>query len=398
MNRSHYFLLALLLLFQFSFSQINNKILDNTLTDIYKQSNFPGFALAIVKGDSTYFAKAYGYANKAAKIPYSLQTIQPIASVSKTFIGLAVMKAIEMGYFTMETDINTLLPFKVVNPNFPNDQIKIKHLVTHTSSLLDNDTTYMNTYGLGSRPKMYLKAFIPEYYTPNGKYYAKQNFSDKHVGTTYAYSNIASALMAYIIEVKSNMFFFNFTEMYLFQPMQMKDTDWYYDFEKWKGRYAKLYMINKPEIPLYYELLNSDSSFKTYACVTYPDGSLKSSVSDLIKYLKAMITGYDKSNRVLNEIYFPDLFKKQFTSAAMPANMDPKEPNRAVFWHYTKKGHIRHTGSDAGVFSFISFNPETKVGTVMLMNTELEGEDNVQSVKDFLKIADAIKVFEESIK
>jgi CubicO group peptidase (beta-lactamase class C family) len=398
MNSSRSIIIILLLFCQLSFSQINNKILDNALNEAYAKSKFPGFALAIVKGDSTYFSKGYGYADKAAKTPYSLQTIQPIGSVSKTFIGLAVMKAIEMGYFTMETDINTLLPFKVVNPNFSNDQIKIKHLVTHTSSLIDKDTTYMNTYGLGSKPKMYLKEFIPEYYTPKGKYYSKQNFSNKHVGTSYAYSNIASALMAYIIEVKSNMFFFNFTEMYLFQPMQMKDTDWYYDFEKWKGRYASLYMINKPEIPLYYELLNPDSSFKTYACVTYPDGSLKSSVSDLTKYLKVMIAGYSHTNRVLNEIDFDGLFKKQFTEVNMPADMDPKEPNRAVFWSYSKRGQIRHTGSDAGVFAFIAFNPKTKVGTVMTMNTELEGEDNVQSVKTFLKIAEALKVFEESIK
>jgi CubicO group peptidase (beta-lactamase class C family) len=398
MYKAQYYLIAFSLFFQWSFSQINNKILDNALNDIYKQSNFPGFALAIVKGDSTYFAKGYGFADKATKTPYSLQTIQPIGSVSKTFIGLAVIKAIEMGYFTMETNINDLLPFKVMNPNFPNDQIKIKHLVTHTSSLIDKDTTYMNTYGLGSKPKMYLKEFIPEYYSVSGKYYSKQNFSDKHVGTTYAYSNIASALMAYIIEVKSNMFFFNFTEMYLLQPMKMKDTDWYYDFEKWKGRYATLYMINKPEIPLYYELLNPDSSFKTYSCVTYPDGSLKSNVSDLTKYLKTMIAGYSHSNRVLNEIDFDGLFKKQFTDATVPAEMDPKEPNRAVFWSYSKRGQIRHTGSDAGVFAFIAFNPKTKVGTVMTMNTELEGEDNVKSVKTFLKIAEAIKIFEESIK
>jgi CubicO group peptidase (beta-lactamase class C family) len=398
MNSSRSIIIILLLFCQLSFSQINNKILDNSLNDIYAKSKFPGFALAIVKGDSTYFAKGYGFADKASKTPYSLQTIQPIGSVSKTFIGLAVMKAIEMGYFTMETNINDLLPFKVVNPNFPEDQIKIKHLVTHTASLIDKDTTYMNTYGLGSKPKMYLKEFIPEYYASKGKFYSKQNFSDKHVGTTYAYSNIASALTAYIIEVKSNMFFFNFTGTYLLYPMKMYDTDWYYDFDKWKGRYATLYMINKPEIPLYYELLNPDSSFKTYSCVVYPDGSLKSSVSDLTKYLKVMMAGYDKSNRVLNEIYFPDLFKKQFTSATMPANMDQKEPNRAVFWSYSKRGQIRHTGSDAGVFSYISFNPTTKIGAVFLMNTELEGEDNVQSVKDFLKIAEAIKVFEESIK
>jgi CubicO group peptidase (beta-lactamase class C family) len=33
------------------------------------------------------------------KITYTIQTIQPIGSVSKTFIGIAVMKAIDQGLF-----------------------------------------------------------------------------------------------------------------------------------------------------------------------------------------------------------------------------------------------------------------------------------------------------------
>ena len=58
-------------------------------------SKLPGFAVAVVKDDAVIFSGAYGFADKAKKTPYTLQTIQPIGSVSKTFIALALMQAIE---------------------------------------------------------------------------------------------------------------------------------------------------------------------------------------------------------------------------------------------------------------------------------------------------------------
>ena len=86
------------------FAQSPDKNLDKNLTKIYKESNFPGFSISIIKGDSTLYTKSYGYANKSKKTPYTLETIQPIGSVSKTFIALALMKSIELGYFTLETN------------------------------------------------------------------------------------------------------------------------------------------------------------------------------------------------------------------------------------------------------------------------------------------------------
>jgi CubicO group peptidase (beta-lactamase class C family) len=106
--------------------------LDLNLTELYKKSNLPGFSLSIVDNNNILYQKCFGFANKETQIPYSNKTIQPIASISKTFIAVSVMKAIEMGYFTMETNINDILPFQVVNPHFPDESLKIKHLVTHT--------------------------------------------------------------------------------------------------------------------------------------------------------------------------------------------------------------------------------------------------------------------------
>lgn len=384
-----------LILLNLGFAQINQQDLDEKLIKIQKKSNLPGFAVAIVKQDSVLFTKGFGFADKNKKTLYTTQTIQPIGSVSKTFIGFAVMKSIDLGYFDLETNINDVLPFKISNPNFPNENIKIKHLVTHTSSLIDNEKTYYNVaYQLKNKPTTALNTFIKDYYEADGKYYKKENFSTFAVGSTYEYSNIASALMAYVIEYKSGMLFSEFTSKYIFEPLKMQSTSWFYN-EKLATKYATLYMVNDPEVALEKQLLNPNKSLKTYSCVTYPDGSLKTTVADLSLYLKAMIQGFDgKDSMLLTSKSFQTLFKSQFNEATMPLQMDKREPNRAVFWAFSKKGDLRHTGSDPGVFALISFNPTTKIGLVMTINTALDGGENIKTIGYFKQIMAAINEFD----
>ncbi|MCP9746849.1 class A beta-lactamase-related serine hydrolase [Lacihabitans sp. CS3-21] len=378
-------------------AQSPDKNLDKSLSKIYKESNFPGFAISILKADTTLFAKSYGFADKSKKTPYTLETIQPVGSVSKTFIALALMKSVELGYFTLESNINDLLPFKIIHPNFPYGIITVRHLATHTSSLLDNEEVYLNeAYQLGNEQNVALGAFLQNYYTKEGKFYSPKNFDLNPIGTNYAYSNIASALMAYIIESKSKITFAEFCQKYIFQPLKMESTDWFYNPEN-EAKYATLYQVNQPESSLEEKMLNADKSLKPYTCITYPDGSLKTSASDLTVFLKAMIKGYFSNDTlIIGKSAYQTLFAKQFNEKNMPTHMDNKEPNRAIFWAYARKGELRHTGSDPGVFAFISFHPVTKIGRIMTLNASLEGGENQKTVASFMKVIAALDSFEEA--
>ena len=390
-------------LFAFLFFSCNAQKVDNnldkSLTPIYKNSNFPGFAITIIRNDSVLFSKSYGFANKEKKIPYTLETLQPIGSVSKTFIALALIKSVELGYFTLETDINTILPFKVTNPNFPTSSINVNQLATHTSSLLDNEETYYKVgYQLGNKPTIELGAFLKDYYSKSGKYYSTKNFDLSPIGSNYSYSNIAASLMAYIIEIKSRMSFADFTKKYIFEPLKMNSTDWFYN-KMYENKCATLYQVNGPESELERIILNTDKSLKPYCCVTYPDGSLRSSANELTLYLKEMMKGYfTNDSTIIKNKFYKKMFEKQFNEKNMPTNMDFKEPNRGIFWAYSKRGDIRHTGSDAGVFAFVSFNPTTKIGRVMTLNASLEGGENKKTVGYFKKIIEELDKFEGSLK
>lgn len=102
------------------------------LSRISKKSNLVGFGVAIVNKDSIVYAKGFGYAEKETKTPYTIHTVQPIASISKTLLAVALMKAQEMGKLRLNDPINDYLPFKIYNPNFPNENITIRQLANHS--------------------------------------------------------------------------------------------------------------------------------------------------------------------------------------------------------------------------------------------------------------------------
>ncbi len=393
-----YFLITnFLLVCFFCNGQNANNDFNKNLLKIQASSNWPGFAVAIIKNDSVIFSNGYGFANKKNKTPYSIETIQPIGSISKTFIGVAIMKAIEQGYFTLETPINDILPFKIINPYFPNAVIRVKHLATHTSGLIDKESTYIAAYNVGNKPLVELGSFLKECFSVDGKLYSKENFYNAEPNKVYNYSNIAPALAAYLVEIKSKISFADFTTKYIFEPLKMYDTHWFYNKAK-SEKYATLYEINNNDSVLFKFFLNADKSVNTYSCTTYPDGSLKTSASDLSKYLIEMNNGYDGKSTLLTKTSFEMLFKKQFSAIDMPLNMDAKEPNRAIFWAYNKKGKIMHTGSDIGVSAFISFEPDTKIGRIILINADLQGEENFKAVENFKKIIGEIELFEKSLR
>ena len=117
-------LLGTLLLVSFSRCQKEDDIapvrtpeaLNTRLQDIYEQSDFAGFSVSVVKQGEVSFQKSYGQANVAQDVDLTNQTAMNIASISKVFIGVALMKVVEQGKITLETEINKILPFTVTNP------------------------------------------------------------------------------------------------------------------------------------------------------------------------------------------------------------------------------------------------------------------------------------------
>lgn len=105
------------------------------LDSLSKHTLMPGFAVALVSGDTVIYKNGFGYADVESQKPFTTETINAVASVSKTFVAVALMRLVDSGIINLDDPVNTILPYQIINPWFPSDSITIRHLVTHTSTL-----------------------------------------------------------------------------------------------------------------------------------------------------------------------------------------------------------------------------------------------------------------------
>jgi CubicO group peptidase (beta-lactamase class C family) len=374
--------------------QIYSDSLNIALASAFDNSKIPGCAIIITNENDIIYQKSFGYADIKNQKPFNFETTTNIASVSKTFISVALMKAIELGYFSLETDISKILPFKFQNPYYPSDIVRIKHLVTHTSGIIDNDSILTKSYNFiitdktekssiellkeagltGGLSDTTLREFLFNYLNTNGKLYSYNNFSNGKPGKNYIYSNFASALAAYLIELKSNLTFSDFTHKYILTPLRMNKSDWYINNE-----------IKSTRAILYY---NSDLSFPFYTTITYPDGGLVSSASELSFYVKEMIKSLNGTSTLLSNRTTKKMFRPFFKESDNILNYDLEKYNNGVFWELYPDGFIGHPGGDPGVSSFIEFNK--KIGILFLGNSYIDTSEFKNIIKKY-----AIKLSEQ---
>jgi CubicO group peptidase (beta-lactamase class C family) len=120
-------------------NQIAKDALTAELDSIQKSGQINGFAVVMVDQNGILYQNGFELSNMETKEAYTENTIQHIASVSKTLIGIALMKAKEIGKLNLDDPIQDYLPFKVTNLNSPNEIITIRHLATHTSGIKDTE-------------------------------------------------------------------------------------------------------------------------------------------------------------------------------------------------------------------------------------------------------------------
>lgn len=342
------------------------------LQNIQDEQILPGFAVSIFTKDSVLYQKGFGYSNIKARKPYSVQNVQIIASITKTFIGVALMKAVEDGQLDLEDNVNDILPFKVNNPKFPNIPITIRHLATHSSSI---SSTKESDEGYRFETPL-LKEKFPEAHHPllknynktedlsmanyleyklseQGKWYDRNIFTSNKPGASYEYSNLGATLLAYCIELKTGQAFNNFTEKLILNPLKMTSSTWSLD------------QIDEDyEVVYYNEVLNE---VPPYTLVSYPDGGLYSSVSDLTKYFQEMMKGYDGEGKLLRSASFQEMMTKQY---------DDKELTEGLCWDLSMGSDlIGHSGNDFGTSTVAYFSPSTGVGRILFSNISIEKEE-----------------------
>ena len=138
------------------------------------------------------------------------------------------------------------------------------------------------------------------------------------LGTTF----IGAALAAYAIERATGLGFAESTQSGIFRPLGMSSTGWFLS-EVDPARHSRLYdaSAGSPvEIPL-------------YGLATYPDGGLRTSVSDLSRFFLALLNGgMHDGVRILAPPSAGEMQRFQYTPENRPGNVQLAEKNSGIFW------------------------------------------------------------------
>ena len=331
--------------------------LDSLIATQISQNHIPGLASCIVKNNQIIWNRCYGYANIEKSLMVNDSTSFLLASVTKTFTGTAVMQLWEQGLFGLDDNVNNYLPtdVSVINPYYSGNPITFRMLLTHTSSIKYNyNNSYYPLITWGDDSPISLDSFVVNYFTPGGVYYNTSNYNNWAPGAIFEYSNEAITLLGYLTGIIYDTSIFQYCEDHIFNPLRMNHTAWFLSDLDTNNLAMPYVYQNGTYYPIGY-----------FSHPGYPSSLLKSSSSDLARYLMAYINkGELNGVRILNSSTVSLMNTEQYPQIA---------PSQGLIWKLEYKAGLRvwyHGGNQYGTGAYICYSPFKKFGVIILFNRQ----------------------------
>lgn len=175
---------------------------------------FSGVVL-VAKNGKIVFHDAYGWANREAAIPATVNTKFNLASLNKMFTAVAIAQLCEKGVLSYEEPIGKFLGPEWI-PIDIGEKVKIKHLLSHTSGIGGDD--FNITYVEEAVARGFTQIDDYKVFTVD----ADLNFEP---GDKYEYSNLGYHLLGAIIEKVSGEAYYAYIRSHVFGPAEMTGAE-----------------------------------------------------------------------------------------------------------------------------------------------------------------------------
>jgi CubicO group peptidase (beta-lactamase class C family) len=312
-----------------------DSLADRAARSYIQDSATAGLSIAIYWQGKDYFYN-YGEAEKASDKKATAQTVYEVGSITKTFVGYLLAKAVSEKKLSLDDPITLYLPDSVA-ANDALKEIKIVNLTNHSSGLPRLPVDLYHTKGLNAADPY---AHYSEDMLFNG---LKQIKPSRKPGVQYEYSNYAVGILGTILARVNKMSFPQMVETFITQPMQMNHTSAANVILPGQA----IGYNEKMEVMHYW-------NFQSIAAA----GSIKSSATDMLLYGKGtMKTMQGKS-----------VISRLLTT--------PTWQNDPVFitlgWHQSKPGEAplkyEHSGGTDGFRTHLTICPEKNWVVLALAN------------------------------
>jgi CubicO group peptidase (beta-lactamase class C family) len=184
-------------------------VLDSIFNADFKRGTFNG-CVAVLYNDTTIYQSALGFENIATKKSLCNESVFQLASVSKMFTAIAILKLAEQNKLSIKDNLQKYFP------DFPYPNTSIENLLSHTSGLPNYLYFYYHLPKTDSeiltnqRVLELMTQYKPAAYFKPGK--------------RFAYSNTNYVLLALLVEKLSGQSFQAFVKQYIFDVCGMSNS------------------------------------------------------------------------------------------------------------------------------------------------------------------------------
>ena len=368
--------------------------------EVLDTAGIPGFAAAIVSKDEILATEALGFADIENQIAVTQDTPFNLGSISKAVMGTAISKAIDDESLSLDLELqNSDLPFSIDHPHDTINPLKLRHLVTHTSSIIDSNeilicmyylaedqSSFANQYidGIDYCPEPAIanqSDFIAELLNEDGAFYSEDyflSFADDPndpipPGYINIYSNVAASLAGEVFVSEVGQSIDAYTQQNVFNPTNMTNTYWQKPQEVIQPEFARRYLITS-EGPFAIPDINIS---------LWSTGQLHSSASDLAKFLHMIADdGEYNGNQVLTPSTIQRMLSNQGEEGGSYLQQTPLG-HLGIFWN-NDNYVFSHNGSDMGANAQLFYDIESDLGIVLMVNASAEDEVNFAATFDLL--------------
>lgn len=331
--------------------------LDTVLAEICARWSIPGLGVGIVKNGEIIYARGFGVQSLETGAPVTPDSIFCVASITKCFVACAVMQLAEQGKVDLDAPLVTYLPeFRLTDDRFR--LITLRQMLSHTSGMPDMDDAEYEELVAN-----------PEYDEgAAGRYVQalKNRMLIASPGERFAYSNIAYAVLGYLISKVSGQIFENYMKSHVLLPAGMHGSTLYFP-EVMRDRLAvpHLRIPGMAVNPVYpYHRADAPASF------------LHSSVIEMCRWcITCLNRGEYNGKRILS----PESYDQMWKPAA-EWGYPPFYEHIGLGWtlgHFDGYLTASHGGMGFGWTDFLTLLPEKQMGAIVLCNEESSARSRV---------------------
>ncbi len=338
--------------------------LQQLVEKIGKRYGAVGVQVATIKDGKVSSTAEYGWAVKGVR-KVEPDTKIRIASLSKTLLAMVIFRLVEEGKLELDRDISDYLGVNVRHPYFPDDAITLRMILTHTSGL--NDQVYQSS----------LEAIQT--------HLAKPSSYVEKPGVRYRYNNYGFGIAATICECVTGKSLNMLAREYFLIPMGIEGS--YLPGQLDADKVADLYKnTNILDLSASSQVWAKNDTDKPAAFMGYYAGGLTISAKDFAKLLTVLINdGMYNGQQYLSKESI-DLMQ----TPQLPNDPVQCMPVKKLAGIFHQDYMYYHTGSAYGTYNLYAYNPETKIGFVVLTSGAWYSRDRYDVYSVCGNIADEI--------